>query len=245
MIAIGLATLTVGATTLGGLLALKSRDRLHLILGLSAGLLLGLVAFDLMPEVFANAILMANQKIAGVALAFVVGFLILHFLEQFAGHHEPADSDYDHDHSHAGNIAGGIGALAMAGHVFMDGVALGIAFKVSSTLGYAVFIALLIHAFSDGLNTVAMLMKSGHWTKTAIYLLAVDAVARIGGAAVGSSLNISLPWLAMYLALFSGFIIYIATSHILPEAHSRHPSRMTMVMTLLGVAIMFGVVSIL
>ncbi len=33
----------------GGALAIRSRDRLHLVLGLSAGLLLGLVAFDLNP----------------------------------------------------------------------------------------------------------------------------------------------------------------------------------------------------
>ena len=51
-LAIGLSALTVLATTAGGFLAIKSRDRLHLVLGLSAGLLLGLVAFDLLPEVF-------------------------------------------------------------------------------------------------------------------------------------------------------------------------------------------------
>ena len=51
-IAIILAALTAMSTFAGGALALKSRDRLHLVLGLSAGLLLGLVAFDLLPEVF-------------------------------------------------------------------------------------------------------------------------------------------------------------------------------------------------
>ena len=49
--AIVLAALTALATSLGGLLALRSRDRFHLVLGLSAGLLLGLVAFDLLPEI--------------------------------------------------------------------------------------------------------------------------------------------------------------------------------------------------
>ncbi|MSV88014.1 MAG: divalent heavy-metal cations transporter, partial [Actinobacteria bacterium] len=49
MIAIALAAITVGATTLGGLVALRSKDRFHLVLGLAAGLLLGLVGFDLFP----------------------------------------------------------------------------------------------------------------------------------------------------------------------------------------------------
>jgi ZIP family zinc transporter len=133
----------------------------------------------------------------------------------------------------------------MAVHVFLDGMALAVAFKVSNKLGYAVFVALLVHAFSDGLNTVAMLVKSGHWQKSGTYLLVVDAVARIGGAALGAYLTISEPWVAVYLALFAGFIIYIATSHILPEAHSRHSSKYTMLATLGGVAIMWAVVSTL
>ena len=52
--ALVLAAVTAIATALGGLLALKSKDRLHLVLGLSAGLLLGLVAFELLPEAFAH-----------------------------------------------------------------------------------------------------------------------------------------------------------------------------------------------
>ena len=119
------------------------------------------------------------------------------------------------------------------------------AFKVSNNLGFAVFIALLVHAFSDGLNTVALLVKSGNWTRKGVALLGVDAVARISGAVLGSVIAVSDPWLAIYLALFAGFLIYIATSHILPEAHSRHPSRYTMLATLTGVAIMWGVVAAL
>ena len=67
MIAVGLAALTVGATTLGGITALRSKDRFHLVLGLSAGLLLGLVSFDLFPEIFANSSLLVG-KIPGVYL---------------------------------------------------------------------------------------------------------------------------------------------------------------------------------
>lgn len=240
-LAIGLAALTALATTAGGYLAIKSRDRLHLILGLSAGLLLGLVTFDLLPEIFElNTNTFGNVPVASLAL--VIGFLLLHFAEQIFGSHEPAESDYGHDHVHSVNIAGTMGALAMGGHVFLDGLALGLAFKVSDPLGFAVFIAILSHAFSDGLNTVSLLIKSGHWSKRAVYLLALDALMRISGSAIGTYIVISDPVLGIYLALFSGFIIYLATSHILPEAHSRHPSKLTMVMTIIGVLTMWLIV---
>ena len=242
MLAIVLAALTVGATSLGGLTAFRAKDRFHLVLGLSAGLLLGLVAFDLIPEFSRNSDLTVG-KIPAVYFAFVLGFLIIHFSEQFSGTHEPADSDFEHEHSHYGNIAGSLGAFAMSIHIFLDGVALGVAFKVSNKLGYAVFIALLVHAFSDGLNTVAMLVKTNKWRRNALALLEIDALARIGGASIGTYVAFSENWIAIYLALFAGFLIYIATSHILPEAHSRHPSRLTMAATLVGVLAMYIVIS--
>jgi ZIP family zinc transporter len=243
-IAIALAAATALATFAGGTLAIKSKDRLHLVLGLSAGLLLGLVAFDLLPEVFelgSSEILHAPAT----SVALIAGFLLLHFFEQLSGSHEPAESDYGHDHKHSANITGVFGAVAMGGHVFLDGLALGVAFKVSSELGIAVFIALLVHAFSDGLNTVSFLIKSGKWGKKGIWLLGVDAVARISGAALGASLAISNDVIAIYLAGFAGVVIYLATAHILPEAHSQHSSRWTMVSTIAGVAIMWALVSYL
>jgi len=242
MLVIALAATTVLATFLGGILALRAKDRFHLVLGLSAGLLLGLVGFDLLPEIFE----MNTNNLIGVrtiSVALIAGFLSLHFIEQFAGSHEPAESDYGHEHTHAVEIAGTVGAIAMAGHIFLDGVALALAFKVSDALGYAVFIAMLVHAFSDGLNTVALLVKTGQWRSRGKYLLAVDAIARVGGAAIGSALTISDSNLAIYLAVFSGIVIYLATSHILPEAHSKHPSKVTMLATLAGVVIMWAVVS--
>ncbi len=243
-IAIILAATTALATTAGGYLAIKSKDRLHLVLGLSAGLLLGLVAFDLLPEVFE----LGTHELLGapaVSVALIGGFLLLHFYEQLFGSHEPAESDYGHDHSHSSNVAGALGALAMGGHVFLDGLALGVAFKVSSDLGVAVFIALLVHAFSDGLNTVSFLIKSGAWGKKGIWLLGVDAIARVSGAVLGTTLALSNNFIAIYLALFAGIVIYLATSHILPEAHSRHSSRWTIVATIAGVLVMWALVSYL
>jgi ZIP family zinc transporter len=243
-IAIGLAAITALATTAGGFLAIKSKDRLHLVLGLSAGLLLGLVAFDLLPEVFE----LGTQEIfhaPAVSVALIAGFLLLHFYEQLFGSHEPAESDYGHDHKHSSNVAGALGALAMGGHVFLDGLALGVAFKVSTDLGIAVFIALLVHAFSDGLNTVSFLIKSGKWGRKGIWLLGVDAIARVSGAALGTTLVLGDNLIAIYLAVFSGIVIYLATSHILPEAHSLHSSKLTILATILGVFVMWGLVSYL
>jgi zinc transporter, ZIP family len=93
------------------------------------------------------------------------------------------------------------------------------------------------------LNTVSLLVKGGHWTKRGRWLLAVDALARVSGAAIGSAVVFNESSVAIYLAVFSGMVIYLATSHILPEAHSRHPSRLTLLATIAGVLTMWLLVA--
>jgi zinc transporter ZupT len=242
--AVALALFTSFGTALGGLLAFRTKDRLHLVLGLSAGLLLGLVAFDLLPEEFA-----ANtSKIGGVrtiSVALVFGFLLLHFVERFFGSHEPMDSEYQHGHTHQSSPSGIFGALAMGGHVFLDGMALGVSIHLGVAFALPVILALFSHAFSDGVNTVSFLVRANKWNKYSIFLLLFDAVARVSGAAIGTSFKPNSSFISIYLAIFAGFIIYLATSHILPEAHSLHPSRFTFVATLIGIGGMWLVVATL
>lgn len=240
--ALWIALFAVSATALGGMLALRSRDNMHLLLGLSGGLLLGLVAFDLLPEVFH----LGGPTVSDVPLTmvlFVVGFLALHITEGWSGAHEPAESEYESSHEHTHGVAGVVGAAAMVVHVLLDGIAVGIAFRVSEALGVAVAIAVVSHAFTDGLNTVALLVRSGNWRRSSYLLLGLDAVARVGGAALGTYVSISEHVIAAYLSMFAGMLVYLATSHILPEAHSTHPSRWTLATTVAGVVTMFLIVN--
>jgi ZIP family zinc transporter len=243
--AVFVALFTVLSTALGGALALRSRDSMHLLLGLSGGLLLGLVSFDLLPEVFElNKHTLGN--VPAVAVYFVLGFVLLHVIERLSGAHEPFESEYVDHHEHAHHhTAGIIGASAMVIHVFLDGVAIGLSFHVSNALGLAVTIAVIGHAFTDGLNTVALLINTGNWKRSAIGLLALDGIARLTGAYMGSyTFSISDAFLGSYLALFAGMLIYLATSHILPEAHSTHPSRMTLISTIVGIVAMFAIINV-
>jgi ZIP family zinc transporter len=237
-VALLLALCTVVSTTIGGLVALRARDRMHLVLGASAGVLLGLVSFDLIPEVF---------RLGGVGtgvppfmVAFVAGFLVLHVIERASGVHEPADSEYgEHHHS----LSGTLGAVGLIGHSFLDGLGIGLAFQVSTTVGWAVAIAVLAHDFADGLNTVTLMRRAGHTRRRATIALALDALAPVAGVLVARLLAPSEPALALYLGAFAGLLTYLATSDILPEAHAHHPSRITLLMTLGGVAFMYAVAS--
>ena len=241
--ALVIAICTVFSTALGGVVAMRARDRMHLVLGLSAGVLLGLVAIDLLPEVYRLWATTpgADQKVPWTMVAFVGGFLILHVIERAAGVHEPADHDYG-DHAH--DLAGSLGALGLIGHSLLDGLAIGLAFHVNSSVGWTVGIAVLAHDFADGLNTVTLMRRAGHNRRRAMIALGLDALAPVVGVLIAAVLSPSDQFLALYLGAFAGLLTYLATADILPEAHAHHPSRITLLMTVLGVAFMY-VVSVL
>jgi ZIP family zinc transporter len=46
----------------------------------------------------------------------------------------------------------------------------------------------------------------------------------------------------LYLGYFAGFLLYLATANILPEAHAGHDSRATLACTVAGSAAMWVVV---
>jgi len=71
-----------------------------------------------------------------------------------------------------------------------------------------------------------------------------DAAAPVVGAAVTLAFVIPSGALGLYLGFFAGFLLYLATSDILPEAHADHPTRLTLVATVTGVAFMWLVVGL-
>ena len=237
-----LALCTVLSTTLGGIVALRSRDRLHLILGFAAGVMLGLVAFDLLPELFS----LSDATFLGVPavmVAFAAGFLVLHFVERWVAMHGAHEGEYEPHHHHDPDV-GLASALALSAHSFLDGVGIGLAFQVDNTVGYAVALAVIAHDFADGLNTVTVMRTSGNSHRRQVVLLATDALAPVLGAVSTLFFSVGDTVLALYLGAFAGFLLYLATADILPEAHATHPSRLTLVSTLGGVGLMWLVVAL-
>lgn len=238
--AVLVALITVLSTALGGLVALKARDRLHLVLGFAAGVMLGLVSFDLLPELFE----LSDATVGGVPavmVAFAAGFLLLHFVERSVAMHGAHEGEYD-THHHDPNI-GLASAGALAVHSFLDGVGIGLAFQVDETVGFAVAIAVIAHDFADGLNTVTVMRTHGNDRRRTLTMLAVDAIAPVLGAVSTLFFSVGDDFLALYLGAFAGFLLYLATADILPEAHARHPSRLTLLSTLGGLGLMWFVVA--
>jgi zinc transporter, ZIP family len=221
---IALASVTLISTGLGGMAALRFRDRLHLLLGFSSGAVIAVALFDVLPEVF---VLGGGSSYMPFA---AIGFLAFFGLERYTALHRSRE----HVHTAIAHEQE-LGTLSAAGltfHSFLDGVAIGVGFQTSAKIGLLIALGIIAHDLSDGLNTVTVLLAHGNPRKRAISWLAADMIAPVLGAATALVINLHglLPWI---LAFFAGSFLYIGASDLLPEA-KEHDSPWVGVATAVG-----------
>ncbi|QBD83565.1 permease [Ktedonosporobacter rubrisoli] len=226
---------TFFSTLLGGLAGIRYRTYLYVLMGFTAGVLVGVVVFDLLPEIF-QLVSKLQLDITGPMLALMLGFLVFHIVEKTTLIHFSHENNYA-VHSHP--LVGLISAIALSCHSFLDGVGIGLGFQVNTATGIMVAIAVIAHDFSDGLNTVTLMIVNKNTSRRAFFLLLLDAITPTLGAI--STLFFTIPdsLLVLYLGFFAGFLLYIGASDILPQAHSEKSSALTVLLTVVGAAFIF------
>ena len=231
-----LALVTLFSTGLGGMAAMRLRDRLHLLLGFSSGAVLGVALFDILPEVFAfdhGASYMPMTALGFLAFFGLERYTAMHRAREhphFVGVHEP--------------VLGAISAAGLAFHSFLDGVAIGVGFQMSVEMGLLIAFGIIAHDFSDGLNTVTVVLAHGNSPRRAVFWLIVDMLTPVLGAASTLMFNLRagvLPWL---LAFFAGSFLYIGASDLLPEARE-HGSPLVGVAPCMGMLVIFLITRLL
>jgi zinc transporter ZupT len=225
------------STYSGGLLAVKLRNKLNLIMGFVAGVLLGVVCFDILPEII-EQIKIYDLEPTNIMVFMVLGFLLFHILEKTILIHHAHEGDYaDHLHPEVGILS----ALALIGHSFLDGFGIGLGFQVNPTVGVLVAIAVISHDFTDGMNTITLMITHRNSLGKAKAFLFFDALAPVAGVLAASIFVIPTQFMVLYLGFFAGFLLYIGASDILPQAHSGKSSYRLIGLTVLGVIFIFFV----
>jgi len=223
------------ATLVGGTLALRLRDKLHLVLGFSAGAIIAVAFFDLLPE---SLELGTPYHAIPTLLTFTaLGFFAYTVLDRLTSLHTHSDEAGEVAPVATGRATMGAGSLST--HSFLDGIAIGLAFQASPAVGAIVAAAVLTHDFSDGINTVNLVLKNNGTRVLAFRWLLVDAAAPILGAAATLFFSVSEGVLSLILAVFAGFFLYIGASDLLPESHHSHPKAFTTVLTLAGALVLY------
>jgi zinc and cadmium transporter len=218
------SVITVSLISLIGVLALslgeeRVRRLAAVLVSFAVGGLLGDAFIHLIPETFArpgDTLSRSLLILAGILLFFVVEKLLRHGHEarllgrRMASTSRPALA--------AVNLVGD------AIHNFIDGVLIGSSYLISTTLGVATTVAVLLHEIPQELGDYGVLIHSGLRVRTALLAnLASASVAIVGtvvallvGAVAGSAVTQHL------VPITAGGFVYIAAADLIPELQEDH-----------------------
>lgn len=200
------------STVLGGLLAIRLRRYLDLLIALGAGLLLGATFLDLLPEALSlgTSIGWTNADLLGLTLLF---FLLFYGMDYLVNAAEITLARRNQDALWLRRTS----AALFVFHSFRDGMAIGAAYAASHGAGYAVACGIAAHDLGDGMNTV-LLTTRGDQPRTGDYAwLAADALAPVLGGLITFWWFVSSRGSVLLLLLAVGFFLQIATGDFLPH----------------------------
>ena len=213
----------VGGLALGGCLAAllkrESPQGNSLLLSFTAGLMLSIVALDMVPEAMeaiedeAHPLLVPGVLVLGFAITWLLNCWI-----DKSAHHEDKD---DPHHCACGHHDLHTAGIVLAAAVALHNVPVGLA--VGTTEGMSIAIPLL----HDGSKTVP-----------AIAVAALSGVPTVLGALAGYFVGTRAPIaLAAALALAAGAMLYVVFFELLPEAAEQWKSRWPILATVVGFAL--------
>ncbi|MBU4502052.1 MAG: ZIP family metal transporter [Nanoarchaeota archaeon] len=232
-----IATLAVSLISFVGVLTLAFKEKLLnkitlLLVGLSAGALIGGAFLHLIPEAIEEGM---SQNIF---LFVIIGFVIFYILEK-ALHWR---------HCHKGkceiHMFTYMNLFGDALHNFMDGVVIVASFIVDVKLGFITTLAVIAHEIPQEFGDFGVLIHGGFGKAKALLCNFLTGLTAIIGALFGYFLStIVQEWIIYILPITAGGFIYIAATDLIPELHKQidiKKSILPFLFFLIGLAFMWA-----
>lgn len=214
-----LSVLCVSLVSLAGITLFSLQERLIrqsllLLVGFSAGALLGDVFLHILPEILeepSSAFPPFLLVLAGILLSFVIE-KVVHWRHCHCSA-LPRDSMHVHP----------VGIMNLIGdgmHNFIDGALIAGSYLIDVQIGVATTVAVILHEIPQEIGDFAVLLFSGFSVRRAMFFNLLSAfVAFIGAIAIFAAAT-TVPALAsLLLPIAAGNFLYIAGADLMPELH--------------------------
>ncbi len=213
------------------------RKYIFMFISLAIGALLGDALIHLIPEALEKS---ANS--VSTSILVVTGIILFFVLEKFSHWHHHGEDKEEHGIHPVGRLV----LFSDGIHNFIDGIIIGASFLVSTPVGLATALAVILHEIPQEIGDFAVLLHCGYTKARALWLNFLSAVTALLGAAllflIGEGLTVSLFW---FLPLSAGGFIYIAVADLIPELRKTNELKYSILQILAISAGVFVMVALL
>lgn len=231
-----LATFLVSLISFVGVLCLAIKENilnkiLLILIGLSAGALMGGAFLHLLPEA------VENSTGLNVYLFVLIGFILFFLIEKVLHWRHCHKGECDvHTFQYMNLVGDSI-------HNFIDGMIMAASFVVSIPLGITTTIAISTHEIPQEIGDFGVLLYGGFSKKKAILLNFVVALTAVMGGIVGYFVSSLIDNIVLFILPFAaGGFLYIAATDLVPEIRKELDMKKYMVTLLVficGILIMW------
>jgi zinc and cadmium transporter len=234
------ATFMVSSISFIGAITLAMSEKflkkiLMVLVGFSAGALLGGAFLHLLPEAIANV---QPNAVTNVFLTVLVGFVMFFVLERLLWRHCHERVCPIHTFVYLNLFGDSV-------HNFIDGLVMAGSFIVSVPLGLITTLAIAAHEIPQELGDFGVLVYGGLKPRKALALNFATALTAVAGGVTGYYLSPYLGGAMIFLLPFAaGGFLYIAASDLVPELHKEKNTVKTVVSFvsfIVGIILMWAV----
>lgn len=244
------AVAIVSLVSFSGLVAIAMREAalkrvIFVLVGLATGALFGDALIHLIPEALKSGIGELT-----ISVAIMSGILLFFTLEKFLyWHHCHGEHEESEDtlalHNHAPKTLGTLILTADFVHNAIDGIIIGASFLISTEVGIATTVAVVLHEIPQEIADFGLLIHAGWPRGKALLWNFFSALSAFLGVILVLLLGEGVEYLVPIAAAFTaGAFIYIAGSDLVPELHKTEGLGRT-VIQILAVTFGFGLMLLL
>ncbi|NLI60883.1 MAG: ZIP family metal transporter [Clostridiales bacterium] len=219
-------------TGLGGAIAFildkPGKRFLSVLLSFSAGLMIAVVCFDLLPEAFEMGSLFYG--LLGLAL----GVVAIVFCEELINRYMSARAGWypSNRYIETGILLG----IGIALHNLPEGLAIGSGFTARMSYGWELALIISLHDIPEGIAMVTPMIIGGAGPFKAFISALIAGIPTGIGAMIGYLLGeISPVLISLCLGFAGGAMLYITCSELIPESRELHKGRVSSLGLILGV----------
>lgn len=206
----------IAGTGLGGVIVAcignPSKRTLSFLLGFAGGIMVSVVAFDLMPEAFetGGTFVTLVGFLIGCAATMAVDLLLPHM------HHFPEGDVTDPRMARTAYVV----FLGIALHNIPEGLAVGAGLAAGERIGLQIALVIMLHNIPEGIAVAGPLKAMGRRNSTIIRIAAQAGLPTVLGGVVGAFIGaVSPTFLAASMAFAAGAMLFITFDELIPNCH--------------------------